>query len=201
MRNAMRVTAAIVAGCSVPCVSAVSGFAQSNTASRHVFAVEHSAVGAMRAYVESRTAFVAAPSLPSNLEAPRVYLGLLESMLQRSPTFQRQCLRIAHHPDLTVRLEANLLSRPSDVRARTQITRRGRKLTAVVQVLQLDDPEELVAHELEHIIEQLDGIDLAARAALDNSGVRRRRGDPPLFETTRATEVGKAVARELRAGG
>jgi len=51
---------------------------------------------------------------------------------------------------------------------------------------------ELIAHEIEHIVEQLDGVDLEAQAgngAVWSSGHRT-------FETRRAIEVGRRVARE-----
>jgi hypothetical protein len=57
---------------------------------------------------------------------------------------------------------------------------------------------ELLAHELEHIIEQLDGIDLAAKAAVARSGVRECVDGS--FETSRAVRVGTLVALEARAG-
>jgi hypothetical protein len=56
---------------------------------------------------------------------------------------------------------------------------------------------ELVAHELEHVIEQLDRIDLPSKAALPDSGVHSLAGN--MFETTRATRVGLKVAQEVRA--
>lgn len=61
----------------------------------------------------------------------------------------------------------------------------------------LDDQVELIAHEIEHVIEQLDGVDLRVRATLPASGVRSRdHGDE--FETTRAIRVGRMVAAEVR---
>jgi hypothetical protein len=58
---------------------------------------------------------------------------------------------------------------------------------------------ELIAHELEHVIEQLDQIDLASLAALRDTGVRHAQGEGVVFETARATQVGLKVTREVRA--
>jgi hypothetical protein len=123
-------------------------------------------------------------------------------MARRSPTFRRQCARIAHASDLVVQLEWRPAPATSiDVRAETRITRKGGRVTAIVRLRSVDDPVELIAHEIEHIIEQLDGVDLHARAAVTDSGVRLRGGKQPMFETTRATRVGLAVAAEMRQAG
>ena len=51
---------------------------------------------------------------------------------------------------------------------------------------------ELIAHEIEHIIEQLDGVDLRAKSRLRASGVRRVNADLEAYETTRAIVTGSA---------
>ena len=58
------------------------------------------------------------------------------------------------------------------------------------------DAAELIAHELEHILEQLDGVDLQAQAG---NGVVWKAGDGA-FETRRAIEAGRRVAREITTG-
>jgi hypothetical protein len=83
-------------------------------------------------------------------------------------------------------------------RARTRIVRTADgRLEAIVQLSPLDNVAELIAHELEHIIEQLDGVDLEAQASLSGTGVRTC-GDGS-FETIRAARVGTTVARQLGA--
>ena len=54
---------------------------------------------------------------------------------------------------------------------------------------------ELIAHEFEHIIEQLDGVDLAIMSRLRSTGVKRV-GEVDAFETRRAIVTGLRVARE-----
>jgi hypothetical protein len=88
--------------------------------------------------------------------------------------------------------------------ARTAMTRvDGQLRAAIVEVPGPDATQlvELIAHEFEHILEQLDGVDLAAWAG--RSGVRRVGGsdrEGP-FETERARQVGRLVAGEYLSAG
>lgn len=185
--------------CAVQIAPAVPGFAQTN-GYRPAFALDRTSFAALRAY-DPRSADDN-PGVPPNLMAPRSYQGLLASMVRSSPTFRRQCLRLAHTPDLVVQLESSRLSANGrEARAETRITRKGGRVTAVIQLLGLADPVELIAHEIEHVIEQLDGVDLYARAALVDGGVRVRAGAEQVFETTRAIRAGRAVAAEVRNAG
>jgi hypothetical protein len=52
---------------------------------------------------------------------------------------------------------------------------------------------ELIAHELEHVLEQVDGTDLARLARHGLGGVADREWG---YETARAQSVGQSVARE-----
>ena len=136
---------------------------------------------------------------PPNITIPAMYGPLVETMLRGSPTFRRQCLRLAAEPSLTVRLEMNPHALRSDARAKTRMTRNAQgHLDAVVEIAPLRDTQELIAHEFEHIIEQLDGIDLAAHAAQSRSGVSAIGSEGGLFETVRAQRMGLKVASELR---
>jgi hypothetical protein len=119
-------------------------------------------------------------------------------MLRQSPTFRRQCVRIAGEPLLTVHLAMTKPSSGSDVRATTRMTRNERgQLSAAIQITPLHDVEELIAHEFEHIIEQLDGVDLAAHAAQRNTGVTAVGQRRDIFETMRAKRAGLKVVAEL----
>ena len=72
------------------------------------------------------------------------------------------------------------------------------QLTAVVNIGFRENTQELIAHEFEHIIEQLDGVDLAARAALAHTGVTSIGYATDKFETMRAQRTGLKVVSELR---
>jgi len=133
---------------------------------------------------------------PPNLDVPSVYRTTVEQMIERSPMFRRQCLRLAGAPHLTV-IVRMLHPQNSGPRALTEIKREdGGRMVAMVSINPQGDFMELLAHELEHVIEQLDGIDLAAKASVAHSGVRSCVDGT--FETSRAVRVGSVVAVQSR---
>jgi hypothetical protein len=114
-------------------------------------------------------------------------------MWRKSPTFRQQCARLMENPDVTVRVE--LAGRVKQVRARSRLDRHAAGLTATVQI-DLRHPTlymEHIAHELEHVLEYLDGTDLPRLARQRVDGVMNTAGQ---YETARARAVGVAVARE-----
>jgi len=80
-------------------------------------------------------------------------------------------------------------------RAMTRMVRQIDGLTARVEVARYDNVVELIAHELEHVIEQIDRVDLAESAA----GIYSVAAGGMVFETERAKRVGLTVAQEVRA--
>ena len=69
-------------------------------------------------------------------------------------------------------------------------------VVARVKLPPLGDIVVLMAHELQHVIEQTRGLDLRAEANRDGSGVWRAFGG---YETQAAVDVSRQVAAELRA--
>jgi hypothetical protein len=131
--------------------------------------------------------------LPPNLVIPAVVRPTLVSMWRKSPTFRRQCARLIENPTVIVRVE--LAGRVKQVRARSRLDRHATGLTATVQI-DLRHPTlyiEHIAHELEHVLEYLDGTDLPRLARQRVDGVMNAGGQ---YETARARAVGVAVARE-----
>jgi hypothetical protein len=121
-------------------------------------------------------------------------------MWKQSRTFRRQCARIGAEPGLLVRVYTAALISQSGDRAATHIHRlRGAAgLEAEVYLSSRagsSDFIELIAHEFEHIIEQLDGLDLSrlARLAPATAWTTGR----VMFETQRATQMGRVVAAEV----
>jgi len=55
------------------------------------------------------------------------------------------------------------------------------------------------SHEIEHVIEQLDDVDLAAQARLPDTGVHSVSADSHVYETARALRVGLKVTEEVQA--
>lgn len=133
-------------------------------------------------------------SLPPNLIGVAVLHPTLEKMLASSPIFRRQCRRLAAASPLRVNLLLEELSRRPSHRARAAMEYRAGLLASVtIHLTSFDEPVELIAHEIEHVIEQLDGIDLEAHA---RTGTVWKREDGA-FETRRAIEVGRRVARDV----
>jgi hypothetical protein len=136
-------------------------------------------------------------ALPPNIAVADSLRGTMREMLHASPTFRRQCLRITNAPRLTVMFDLFQPMPSERMRARTRVsmTREGTTV-AKVEIGQMDQAVELIAHEIEHVIEQLDEVDLPALAAVPESGVHDCGNRS--FETIRATRVGRIVAAEVK---
>jgi hypothetical protein len=132
--------------------------------------------------------------IPACIEASEPLRPILQTMWDRSPTFRRQCARIGG-ARLQVVLDLGTALQVGRRRARASfVASNGRFVRAEIHVLW--NPHsivELVAHELEHVIEQLDGVQLTGRA---QAGVYRSASGA--FETARAIYIGEQVAREVR---
>ena len=137
-------------------------------------------------------------------EAPQVHQRLrrtMHDMWHRSPTFRRQIGRLAAEPGLVVTINPWPAQGASGARARTSFGRKGFVLVrADVEIRRPDEDTlvELIAHELEHVVEQLDDVDLTR--SVDRQGVRAGGSWNRLaaFETERALRLGRAVAAEFR---
>lgn len=131
-------------------------------------------------------------SIPPNLQAPAVVRSLLDTMWRHSPTFRAQCSRL-RRAALLIDLHLDIRER----RARTEVVNSmGRAVRAEIYINHtLGSLVELIAHEMEHIVEQLDDVQLAAD---DRHGVSRSAGGA--FETARAVHIGQKVAGEVDRG-
>jgi hypothetical protein len=164
--------------------------------------LERSSAGAAREYVAATFALSEPFELPSNLDVSPKYRAVVDAMVRLSPTFRRQLRRIANETNLAVVLRGSLAQRSYGARATTRFARHtGGGLTADIELMPLEDDVELIAHEIEHVIEVIDGVDLVARAALPDTGVRAKSSDNLVFETVRAKRIGLKVTQEVRAGG
>ncbi len=70
---------------------------------------------------------------------------------------------------------------------------KGVLVSVDIHLARFDDPVELIAHEIEHVVEQLDEIDLEVHVGSGNVWKR----EDGAFETRRAIEVGRRVARDV----
>ena len=130
---------------------------------------------------------------PANLQAGG-FEALVARMWQESATFRRQCLRLASPPTVTVTVRADPSRRGGRARAVTHMSRRaGLLISADVTLFSVEDATELIAHEIEHVIEQLDAVVLQPDECDHNT---RRIGWPR--ESCRALEAGRRVLREVQ---
>ena len=117
---------------------------------------------------------------------------MLDRMWRDSPTFRRQCARLV---DASVTVVVRLVA-PSGlaVAAISRINiQHGLVASADVRLGSVEP--RYLAHEIEHVLEQLDGVDLRSAVTRGVRGVATVR--PELFETARAISVGAQVAHEL----
>ena len=136
------------------------------------------------------------PSLPASLYVDPLFQVVVEGMRQRSPTFRRQIARIEAAQPFRVRVLPEDRVRPTTgVDARTVFTFDRGALVSAHIYLRMTTTERL-AHEMEHIVEQLDGIDLQRQAG---NGVVWKSHDNS-FETSRAIRAGRLVAHEVARG-
>ena len=135
-------------------------------------------------------ATVCESSLPFNVDA-----GTLEpialALLQQSPTFRQQCQRIA--AAIVLRVQVRIVPALQRSRGETTIRRyETGSLRADIQLSFGDDYVELLAHEFEHVLEQVDRVSLADQLATGQAWLTA----DGAFETARAMEVGARARHE-----
>jgi hypothetical protein len=190
-----------LAASSVLTVLAIPGFAQTNTSVSHA---RYSSLSATRVYEPSRAAVDDSVEWPPNFDVPSLYRPIVDTMLRRSATFRRQAERIRQAPFLTVAIENSPPPSGTNSLAWTRISRdsSSNRIQATILISPRDRLVELLAHEIEHVIEQLDGVDLHVKSRLQASGVRHCNcADLGAFETRRAIVTGQRVAREVDGRG
>jgi hypothetical protein len=144
--------------------------------------------------LSSPALFPTAEGFPSNIDAPPFIVGLMRRMWVASPTFRRQCLRIARARGGRVAIEVRKPTLAPAARALSTIEHRRGAWLAKVSLFLDRDLVELIAHEFEHILEQIDGVDLLRYSKQGLAGVTP--GSSEHYETARAIAVGRRVAAE-----
>lgn len=137
--------------------------------------------------------------LTSNIQAHAELRRGIEQSLEQSPTLRGQCARIGAARQLRVRVSVAPNTGDMDTRARSVVRRFASGLLTVDIELPAATTDfiELLAHEFEHVIEVLDGVDLRALAARAGGHVTQRRSDGA-FESDRARAAGRAAAAEAQ---
>ena len=160
--------------------------------------LETQSMHASHVYVDDDSRLAPAPiALPRNMNpSPELEQKML-GMLRISPTFRRQCTRLGQTAGLTITIRRAIPAGPGTLASTEILNVHEGRVYATVHLGPSADDGELLAHEFEHIIEQLDGVDLAAMARRRDTGVRLI-GETGFFETDRARTVGRQVAEELR---
>jgi hypothetical protein len=133
-------------------------------------------------------------SLPDSIQLSDGLQPVVQWALEHSPRFRRQCRALAAAPEL--RATVRVAFRPLGATARARTSFRQAEwgaLAADIEIRSAPELTELLAHEFEHLIEQLDGVDLTALA---RKGEARRLSDGA-FETDRAIAAGHQVAGEV----
>lgn len=142
-------------------------------------------------------AAAACSTLPQTLQMDSVAQVAVAVLLQRSPTFQRQCAIIASAPHVRITVSTvppNAFG--ALVRARATIQRFSPGVLRVrIEIPAGGDVHELVAHEFEHVLEVLEGLDVERLSRVVGSGVSQVSGG---FESDRAQAAGRAAAAEVR---
>ena len=131
------------------------------------------------------------PGPPANLHSG-AFATLVEQMWRESETFRQQCQRLGEERELTIKVLADASRARGPIRAWTELSRKnGSAMLARVIIHVPADAIELIAHELEHVIEQIDG------AGATGVRVTTTHASGAAYESQRAMEAGKLVAREV----
>jgi hypothetical protein len=136
--------------------------------------------------------------VPLNIQVSPVLARVFQEILEVSPTFADQCERIRAAKYVHVRVMPVMgMSTTTRGTARTTMRRfSSRALLASVTIpvpLTTSEYAEFFGHEFEHIIEQIDRVDLEA---LTRAGAGASRLSDGAYETTRARRVGLTIADE-----
>lgn len=131
--------------------------------------------------------------LPPNLRAPKDLERHLERLLDVSPTFRQQCDLIRRTPRVHITIGYSL-RRSSLIDAETVLQKHAYGTIIVTTTLYLPgDLTELVVHELEHVCEQIEGVELETLAQERPDQAHQFLGR---YETQRARLAGRRAVRE-----
>jgi len=135
-------------------------------------------------------------ALPPTIQVESLLRSVTARMLEKSPTFKRQCDLIGGSGSIVVKVRVVPAPRNSFTRATTTF----RRYTSGITVADVEIPAasrlvELLAHEFEHIAEYVEGVDLKSMVRKrPEEAFQLRDGS---FETSRALHAGRAAAHEV----
>lgn len=134
--------------------------------------------------------------MPPTIQVESLLRSVTTRMLDKSPTFKRQCELIGASPAVVVKVVVVPAPRSSFTRATTTF----RRYTSGITIAEVEIPAasrfvELIAHEFEHISEYVEGVDLKtlARERPEKAFVLRDGS----YETSRAVQAGRIAVYEV----
>jgi hypothetical protein len=135
-------------------------------------------------------------ALPPTIQVETLLRSVTARMLEKSPTFKRQCDVIGASSVVVVKVRVVPAPRNSFTRATTTFRRYTSGITVVdVEIPAASKLVELLAHEFEHIAEYVEGVDLKTMARRrPEEAFQLRDGS---FETSRAVQAGRAAVQEV----
>lgn len=140
--------------------------------------------------------------LPSTMRISPVLQPVVRQLLDASPTFRAQVRRIAAARHVWVVVEPVIGRAGCCTLARTSVRHFSeggiRAKVEIAYPVGAVDYAQLLGHEFEHVVEQIERVDVR-RLARKRAGASQV-GDN-LFETRRAAEAGRRVAEEASAAG
>ncbi len=145
------------------------------------------------------SAMLSAVRFPDRIRISKELIPHLEAMLEMSPTFRQQYERVMATPKLilTARVDPTFPNRT--FRARSSMRRYDSGLLMVlIDIGPGLSPVEWIAHEFEHVLEQLEGVPLIELAEHRRQGAFFSGGG--MVETARAMRAGRVVVGEMRSG-
>ena len=150
------------------------------------------------ALAQARSEDASPAALPSsNISVDALLQPVVAALLEKSATFRRQWRSVETSATMrvTIRPASDLRETPT-ARARTEISHfADGAMRAIVELPAVSDVTELLPHEFEHLLEQLEGIDLPALVRRGDPGVELVRGSA--YETARAQRAGRAALKEV----
>jgi hypothetical protein len=138
------------------------------------------------------------PDFPTKIWVQPVLRELVSQMWLTSPTFRRQCQQVQAEPSIQVqlRLDPTLID---NVQHRAVCELRiytGGAIIARLSVAPIKLPE-LIGHEMEHVVERLDGIHVERESRAQKPGFYVVDSTRRSYETDRAVRVGRQVMAEM----
>lgn len=138
---------------------------------------------------------VRAPAWPCRLVVASDLRPSVATVWERSQTFREQCTRLARTNTLVLLRTATAVEIRRPAQSLIGVAQDGATV-AHVRIRLSGDRLEHIGHELEHVLEYLDKVNLRAGAGRHRSGITVSSVG---YETDRAIDAGTRVAREVRA--